>query len=234
MRYAGRLAVLILLHMNFAAEGARAQQKSSELVKKQEDDSLVAEFADCVTAQNARRPAVDAFLRKIPDSDGFFDASMKAADLHCLDAAGVRSHSGIQMKLQPDTFRGALYPSLYRRDFGRKGPPAGLSALSPLRLSEEFDGPVESLPPEYAAGRLFGDCVVRQDPQESNVLLLAKPFASQEDAAIEQLKPAFASCIKQDQTLHLTRSNVRASVGEAMYKLSRAAASSTGDSPGRR
>lgn len=196
---------------------------AAEAPSTKEKLQLVAEFTDCVTAQKSRQPAIQAFLRTIPDRPGFYEASMKAADLTCLNRAAARMHSKIEMRLQPDSFRDALFPSLYRREFGKTGPVARLKALPPLHLSSEFDGDAAELPGEFIAGRLFGDCVAREDTADAHALLLAQPASAEESAAIDKLQPAFTACIKQGQTVSLTRSAVRATVGEAMLKLSRAA-----------
>ncbi len=185
---------------------------------------LLAEFTDCVTAQKSRQPAIQAFLRTIPDRPGFGEAGLKAADLTCLNRAAARMHSKIEMRLQPNSFRAALYPSLYRREFGKTGPVAGLKALPPLLLSDEFDGDAAELPGDFIASRLFGDCVAREDSADAHALLLAQPGSAEESAAIDALKPAFTACIKQGQTISLTRAAARATVGEGMLKLSRAAA----------
>lgn len=199
-------------------------QPASEAPSTAEKLRLVAEFTDCVTAQKSRQPAIQAFLRTIPDRPGFGEAGLKAADLSCLNRAAARTHSKIEMRLQPDSFRDALFPSLYRREFGKAGPIATLKALPPLRLSDEFDGDAAELPGDFIAGRLFGDCVAREDTADAHALLLARPASAEETLAIDKLKPAFTACIKQGQTIGLTRTAIRATVGEGMLKLSRAAA----------
>ena len=84
------------------------------------------------------------------------------------------------MRLQPETLRDAPYPSLYRREFDKCGPVAGLHAVPPLRLSDEFDGDTASLPAEVAAASLFGDCVARDNPGGAQGLLVARPIGAEE------------------------------------------------------
>lgn len=184
---------------------------------------LLAEFTDCVTAQKSRQPAIRTFLRTLPDRPGFGEAGLKAADLTCLNRAATRMHATFEMRLQPDSFRDALFPSIYRREFGKAGPVADFKALPPLRLSGEFDGDAAQLPASFVAGRLFGDCVAREDSADAHALLLAQPASAEENAAIDRLKPAFTACIKQGQTISLTRTAIRATLGEAMFKLAHAA-----------
>ncbi|WP_010544482.1 hypothetical protein [Sphingomonas elodea] len=213
------LALIFALSPVTAAMARPASDEPSTAEKLR----LVAEFTDCVTAQKSRQPAIQAFLRTIPDRPGFGEAGLKAADLSCLNRAAVRMHSKIEMRLQPESFRNALFPSLYRREFGKAGPVADFKTVPPLRLSEEFDGDTAELPGDFIAGRLFGDCVAREDAADAHAMLLAQPTSPEESAAIDRLKPAFTACIKQDQTVSITRAAVRATVGEAMLKLSRAA-----------
>lgn len=222
MRTVKGLAILALTCAQLCNTLALAKSPA-DAVADPEATRLVAEFADCVTAQKSRAPAVHAFLRAVPNQPAFDAAAMKAADLACLNSAAARTHGKIEMRLQPASFRDALFPSLYRRAFGKTGPVAGLKEQPPLRLSTEFDGNVAELPSEYVAGRLFGDCVAREDTADAHALLTAKPATTDEAAAIDRLKPAFAACIKQAQTVSLTPEAIRATVGEAMYKLRSAA-----------
>lgn len=219
-----RIAVLLNMSTLIAASGAAAQEGPTMLPSKQVEAHLAA-YADCVVAQRSYLPKVNQFLRSVPNSEGFFPAAMKAADMHCLDIAARIMGGKLEMRLQPATYRDALYPALYRREFGRAGPVAGLAALPPLSLSGEFDGSLTDLPADYRPTRALGDCVARAAPQAAHSLLIAKPYTGREDEAVEALKPALASCLSEGQTVRLNRPVIRASVGEAMYKLSRAVSS---------
>jgi hypothetical protein len=180
----------------------------------------LAGYADCVVSKKGFKKPVDAFLRTIPDSAAFFSAGMKAADMTCLNAAAVRRRAAkLEMKLQPATFREALYPALYRREFGNSGVPVGIENLEPLTLASEFDGNVSTLPSTYRPGRALGDCVARKAPQQSHVMLMTKLFSLEEKTAVETLKPSLAFCLSEGQTVRFTRLSLRAYLGEALYKL---------------
>lgn len=208
-----RIAVLAVL-------ASQAPAVSAQEVSANEAQIELAGYADCVVAKRASRKPVETFLRTIPDNADFYPASMKAADMTCLNAAAVRRRAAkLEMKLQPATFREALYPALYRRDFGKRGVPAGIESLEPLTLASEFDGDVSALPSTYRPGRALGDCVVRRASQQSNAMLMSEPFSSEENAALETLKPSLAFCLPDGQSVRFTRSSLRAFVGEAMYKL---------------
>ena len=183
----------------------------------------LAGYADCVVSRKAYREPVARFLRVIPGSDGFGDAGRKAADLTCLNAAATRRGAVLTMRLQPATFRGALFPALYRRDYRKAGPVSGIATSPPLSLAAEFDGDAATIPPEYVAGRTLGDCVVRAAVQPSHDLMLSKPGSPEEDAAVTQIAPALEGCVTQGQTVRFNRIALRSYVGESLYKLSAAA-----------
>ena len=199
---------------------SQAPATSAQAVPANEAQIELAGYADCVVAKRAFKKPVDAFLRTIPDSASFFPASMKAADMTCLNSAAVRRRAAkLEMKLQPATFREALYPALYRRDFGQRGVPTGIANVEPLSLATEFDGDVSALPSTYRPVRALGDCVARKAPSQTHAMLLSTPFSSEEGAAVEGLKPALELCLSSEQTVRFTRPLLRAYLGEAMYKL---------------
>ncbi|SEM92552.1 hypothetical protein SAMN05192583_1544 [Sphingomonas gellani] len=219
---AGGLVAGALMAGGLSASATWAQQGAS--MPPHQAEAQLADYADCVVSHKRFRVPVEQFLRTVPDSDGFFPASMKAADMTCLNAAATRAHSKIEMRMQPASFRAALYPALYRRDYGITGPVAGIAALPPMRFAADFDGDVAALPPTYLPARAFGDCIARRAPQQVHALLIARPYDKREDAAVEQLKPAMANCLSEGETVRVTRPTLRGSAGEAMYKLSRVAA----------
>lgn len=212
-----------------AAVMAPIPSAEAETTKPSQTEPYLAEFADCVVAQKGRRTAVTAFVRTVPNSSGFFAASMKAADLTCLNAAARRTGGKLEMRMQPEAFRYALYPALYRRDFGHEAPVAAtVTDAPPIDLASEFDGDIAQLPSTYRPSRAFGDCVVRENPAGAHALLMAKPFSRADTAAVEELKPSFAACLSEGQTVRLTRPAMRAFVGEAAYKLALAGSRATG------
>jgi len=201
-----------------------ATPQEPQAIPVQEAQVELAGYADCVVSRKSFRKPVAAFLRTVPGSPSYFPTALKAADMTCLNAAAMRRRaSKLEMKIQPDTFRDALYPALYRRDFGKLGPPAGVVDLQPLSLAAEFEGGSASLPAEYKPGRAFGDCVARKAPQDVHALLMAEPYSGAETAAVEKLKPALGYCLSNGQTVKLSRGALRGFTGEAMYKLAVAA-----------
>ena len=218
-----RTAVLLVTVMLATPVSVIAQ----DVLPVHEAEKDLAEYADCVVGRKAFRKPVAEFLQVVPDSASFYKSSMKAADLTCLNDAAVRRRTAkLEMRLQPATFRGALYPALYRRDYGKVGPPAGLISAAPYDLSNEFKGDVSTLPQDYRPGRAIGDCIARTAPQDAHLMLTSRPWSAGEGAAIERLKLVLARCLSTAQTARFSREALRAYVGEATYKLAVAASAS--------
>lgn len=200
-----------------------AAQDFARDAPRSEAEQLLAEYADCIVAKQSYVERVDTFLRAIPNTDAYGKAAHKAADLTCLNRAARRTHRVITMKMPPSSFRDALYPAMYRRDFARSPRTASIAALPPLTLSAEFDGDVAALPDSYVPRRTLGDCVARANPAQAHAFLLTRPWTATEEAPIEALKPAIAGCLPKNTTLRMNKAALRAFVGEALFKLSVAA-----------
>lgn len=214
------MAVRKMLVLCAAMAVATGSAAGAEDLPLRDSEIELAGYADCVVGRKAFRAPVEAFLRTVPDTMEFGDAAMKAADMTCLNNAAVRrGASTLTMKLQPATFRDALYPALYRRDFGKKGPPAGIAAAPAAIVANEFSGDAGTLSPTYLAGRSMGDCVARAAPDQVHAFLVSRPYSSREEAAAGALNPAIGGCLPAGQTVRFSRTSLRSFLGEAMYKL---------------
>lgn len=222
----GWTIALVLMSAQVGAFGAREQdlQKGSPRTA----EIALAEFADCVVADPSKAAAIDRFLRAFPDDGKDVDeaeSKMVRATINyaCMDEPARRYPSTVMLVVRPSSLRSGFYPALYRRDFGQSGPPAGIAALEPLTLSTEFDRDIATLPQDYRPRRALGDCVARQAPQDTHALLTAVPYSKAEDAAISALGLPLAKCLPRGETFRINRTILRASIGEAMYKLALAA-----------
>lgn len=203
---------------------ATSSAQDSKLPQRQAENEL-AGYADCVVRTSSNAKAVESFLKVIPESAAFYESALKAADMHCLDGAARRRGGKLEMRLQPATYRDALFPALYRARFGKAPPLDRLAAVAPLTYESEFAGDTKTLPPLYKAGRAIGDCIARANPQASHSLLMAHPYSASENAALQALRPNIAQCVTEGQTVSFSRGSLRAFVGEAAYRLAVAAAS---------
>ncbi|WP_186456753.1 hypothetical protein [Sphingomonas suaedae] len=181
------------------------------------------EYTDCLVNEQDKRAAIDQLLREFP-GDGTTSAAGRAAvSEECVRASMRNYQITVKLSYSYEAIRAALYPALYRRDFGRSGPPAGIAALEPLTLSTEFDRDIATLPADYRPRRALGDCVSREAPQDTHALLTAAPYSKAEDSALSALSLPLAKCLPKGETFRLNRATLRASIGEAMYKLALAA-----------
>jgi hypothetical protein len=214
----------MLLVLGATALGALSSAAGAEDLPLRDSEVELAGYADCVVGRKSFRAPVETFLRTVPDSPAFHEAAMRAADMTCLNTAAMRRRaSTLTMRLQPATFRDALYPALYRRDFGKKGPPTGIAAAPAAVVSAEFSGDTANLSPTYWAGREMGDCVARAAPQQVHAFLVTRPYSPQEEAASRALNPLIGGCLPAGQTIRFSRTLLRSFLGEAMYKLASAA-----------
>lgn len=201
---------------------AAAAAQDSKLPQQQAENEL-AGYADCVVRTSSNAKAVESFLKVIPDSPTFYPSALKAADMHCLDGAARRRGGKLEMRLQPATYRDALFPALYRARFGKAPPLDRLTAIAPLSYEGEFAGDTKTLSPLYRAGRGIGDCIARANPQASHALIMARPYTAAENAALQALRPNIAQCVTEGQTVSFSRGSLRAFIGEATYRLAVAA-----------
>lgn len=202
-----------------------ARQPDMRKASSQESARQAAEYADCLVADRSKAAAIDRFLRAFPQDGTDIEGVKAATNVDCMRDAVRRFRTDVTLTVKNESFRDMLYPALYRRDFGRGGPPAGIAALEPLSLAPEFDRDPATLPPDYRPRRALGDCVARLAPQETHALLTAAPYSKTEDAAMSALGLPLAKCLPKGETFRLSRTTLRAVIGEAMYKLARAAQS---------
>lgn len=213
----GLTIAMLLMPPQVGEFGARIPEMRR--ASSHESARQAAEYADCLVADPSKTVAIDRFLRAFPP-DGTDTEGVKAAtNVECMRNAVRRYRTDVTMTVKNESFRDMLYPALYRRDFGRSGPPAGIAALTPLALAPEFDRALAALPADYLPRRALGDCVSREAPRDAHALLTAVPHSKAEDAAISALGLPLAKCLPKGETFRLNRAMLRATIGEAMYKL---------------
>lgn len=139
--------------------------------------------------------------------------------------------SGIEggtLSFSSGLYRGALFQALYEREFKRSGP-TDFSAVTDTGYRRLYSTPLSAEARTAIALEQFGECVSRADPAGVQKLLLQRPGSSDEDEAINALRPKFAACIPRDQTIRFSPSILKGAVAEGLYRLSRAARAASGD-----
>jgi hypothetical protein len=177
-------------------------------------------FSRCIVDRRARRPQAERFVRMIPEGPAYVAAGVRLATNDCVPR-DMRGRT--QMRFPPDLFRASLYSAMYQREFGAP-PPAGIAALPPLRLSDEFDGEAAAVPVAIAALRMLGDCAARADVADTHALLLTRIGTDEEHRALDRVMPALGNCLPAGRELRFSRSMLRGALAEALYKLRKASA----------
>ncbi len=210
-RYGFLLACCCILNNSLA------MAKVSLHLSENEADVYLAKYVDCIVEHKTTRTVAAKFLKQVINSKPYFALAAEAAPSSCMSVD--KTGSELYMMVPTNIFRDALYPAFYRFQFRNMPVQTSIKDLAPLSLSSEFDGPLTALPATYRPQRALGDCISRSSPLAAHLLLTSLPWSPQDAAAIDQLKPAIASCLVQGKTISLTRSALRAYIGEAMFKL---------------
>jgi hypothetical protein len=183
-------------------------------------ERTMAEFSSCLLDRGGRRERAERFLRLPPAGAEFERAGERLSAGECLP---IRGGAYMEMRVRHDVLRAALFAALYKRDFERLPPSPQLSSLPPLRFADEFEGDVSLLPESVRVTRAIGDCAARADPGGAHRLLLTTIGEAEERRALDAVMPALANCLPEGQQLRFSRSMLRGILGEALYKLRRAA-----------
>ncbi len=188
---------------------------------RKESDQEFAAYSDCLVSSKSGERASAAFLRMVPGSPGWGAAGKKLTTPTCLRTGFGR----VTMRFNIVGLRPALFAAMYRRRFG-KTPPVGFTDAPALTLEAMYDGNVTAFPRAPLEQLRFGNCVARNDATAVHRLLVARPWSEAENAALPAVTDAMGKCLTQDQTLRLSRSDVRGVLAEAMYHLASGRAAS--------
>lgn len=209
-------AAALLVH------GASAlAQVEPRSIKPVEAEQAMALYAECIVSVRTRRVRAERFVRLLPDNAAYKKASL---DLSVDDCVPTPGFGLTELGFQPEVLRAALFPALYKRDFGRQ-PPTEIDKVPPLVVSTEFDGTGGDVPDLVFFMRLLGDCTARAGPASVHELLLTKVGGSGERAALGKVMPALARCLSDKRQLKFSRGMLRGMLAEALFKLRKASGS---------
>jgi hypothetical protein len=127
------------------------------------------------------------------------------------------------LRLSELTLRGSLFQALYLRDY------AGSTATSfPTEIQtgyrQLYAVSLSDKARMYLSLENFGECVSRTDAQAVRALLRSVPSSAEEGQAVTALMPQLSACTTKDNTIRMTRSNLRGALAEGLYRLTRATA----------
>ncbi len=238
MRLAARIAAITLLVAAppLAAQGLSDDWQDADYSTR-ETRALTHAYAQCVVKGQAAK-ASEAILANVPTGAILRDYRMLIRP-ECL----VRqTRQTTQMRFGGDLYRYALADALVNRELAAlpvpdldsvprldhhdPGPPPGevdakgrklgKRRLEAARLSYGRDA-------AFAFLSVYGECIVRADAAGAKALLVTVPDSAEEKARFDALRPTFARCLPEGQTLRFGKVALRGSVAINYYRLAHAA-----------
>lgn len=124
-----------------------------------------------------------------------------------------------ELTLPHQVIRGSLFEALYIKEFGRRTP-TSLKGVPTFDYSSGYSRPLSAEAQNVIGLAVVGDCVARTAPVAVHELITSIPGSGVEDRAVAVVARLLPGCIPPRQTYKFSRSVIRASMAEAMYRLS--------------
>lgn len=212
--------MIAIVGLSLAAFPTAAQQRPADpafpiATSQTEAERTMQLYSDCMVGRRQYQAKIAEFLRTSPDSPQFGERGMKLIEPTCMPRAISRT----QMRMAPAIFRPALYSALYRTEFKRA--PADVGNRAKLDYAAELEAGAVA-PANYAYLREVGDCTSRAKPAEVRALILTRIGGDDEKSALAALMPAVQQCVPEGAKLRFSRTILRGTLAEGLYKLSKA------------
>jgi hypothetical protein len=143
------------------------------------------------------------------DTPQFASVMKRVVSPECLDLGGLQ--------LQPLILRGSVFAALYKKKFERVAP--DLKLVPMVEYSAGYATPLSDAASNAVGLARLGDCVVRADAGSARELVLNHPETPAESRAIGRIAAVMPGCIEKGRTIGFSRDMIRASVAEALYRL---------------
>ena len=162
-------------------------------------------YADCLIDRKVR--SVERALRLYAAAD-YSKALSNLSVNECLSSG--------ELRFSPPLLRGALFISLYRRDFGRAVPTL---VPGPFDFAADLNMPADSPEwPEFVGLRRMADCVARADVSAAHVVVTA-PIAGQREAeGYAALAPHLSGCLPGGKRFKFNKLMLSSLLAEVLYK----------------
>lgn len=196
------------------------------------------DYAKCVVRKSHAK-ASEAVLATVSD-DAIKANFLLLVDSDCLVKSADVGEGGIQFRFPEGTLQGVLADALVNADFSTQG---DASFEDRLPLIQPFVPTAEQEAGELAKARndrkreeirskflnqrvrawmsIYGECVVRHDPEGTRSWLLTPPDTAEEASRIKALQPAMGDCLREG-TIKFTRPTLRGTVAINYYRLAMA------------
>jgi hypothetical protein len=166
------------------------------------------QFGDCSVA---RAPYASLQLVNMPvDASGYEKQLDRVISDDCLSTG--------ELSIPATVARGAIFEALYRKEFAAE-PPLNLKDLPAYDYSAGYSRPFSAEAGNVIGLAVVGDCVARTSPIAAHELLVSVPGTAVEDRNVAVVARTLPGCIPPKQTFKFSRSVIRSSVAEGMYRL---------------
>jgi hypothetical protein len=122
------------------------------------------------------------------------------------------------LSVPPLILRGAIFEALYSADFGR-GFAADFSKVAPLDYASKYNRPFSGLASTAVGLATVADCAARSDPAAARLMIESALNSADEDRALGIMAAKLRPCIPNGLSFRFSRSMIRASLAEAVYRL---------------
>ncbi len=191
--------------------GSLITRRSAQISGESKADARLTakRFGECTLA---RSPAAAAQLVDMAvDAPGFDKHVRRVIHEDCLSAG--------ELRLPGTVIRGTIFEALYTRDFGRSANP-NLKSAPTFDYTKPYSRPFSGSAESVIGLAIVGDCAVRTDPVAAHQLVTSIPGTQLEDRAVAQVARHLPGCVPPNKAFKFSRSIIRASVAEALYRLS--------------
>ena len=173
-----------------------------------EAEKVLESYAECVAKAGVLRSSVAAYLAIPAGQSPPADLANKVSPSQCLGPGG-------RMLMATDTFRGALFTALYRREFGKIAP----TEFAPATAYEsEFEQRYHPLPSKQVAQRFVGDCASAKNLAAAHSFVVARVRSEEEASRLPEIVEALSHCIREGEQVELRRPALKGMLAESLYR----------------
>lgn len=205
LRFASLLAISFIL--SFASASALQNDKRASMLRA---EKAMYDYSQCLLQSKRREKAINEFLL-IPD--GHDDQNNLDEKLIVPDCA----KPGAKLVFKGDLFRRSLYTALYNKYY-QKSAPAAFQNIA-LDYNQEVSPRYGQIKGDQLALRIFSDCAIKSNVAAAHGFAIADPQSSEEAGYMKTISTALNDCIPAGAQLSISRSNLKAVMAEALYKM---------------
>ncbi len=134
-----------------------------------------------------------------------------------------------ELRMSQSLLRGAIFEALYLREFGRDAK-FNLQKAPAFDYAAGYSRPLSPQAIQSVGLAIVGDCVARTAHGAARELIASIPGSALEGSAIAVVARHLPGCVPPRQTFRFSRTIIRSSMAEALYRLSTTARRTAGAS----